>query len=160
MHYVHPLTSATCAFADFKPLLCVPSLHSHTVAEPRLHWILSGNHSPVSHFCWPNRVRPQTGECHAICQLESCNCLSWKRPLKATYSNHPAMNRTPSSLTLNFSRNWASTTSLGNLFHCLTTHVVKNFPYHAVSDFTMTDKQLFPCSFWLFSIILYFDVLL
>jgi len=35
--------------------------------------------------------------------------------------------RTPSSLTLNISRDGASTTSLGNLFQCLTTLTVKNF---------------------------------
>ncbi|KAK4810670.1 hypothetical protein QYF61_007470 [Mycteria americana] len=35
--------------------------------------------------------------------------------------------RAPSNLTLNVSRDGASTTSLGNLFQCLTTLIVKNF---------------------------------
>lgn len=37
MRYVHPLMSVSFVFADFNPLLCVPSLHPCAVAEPRLY---------------------------------------------------------------------------------------------------------------------------
>jgi len=57
--------------------------------------------------------------------------------LKAIWFNSPAMKRdtysyirvlrAPSSLTLSASRDGASTTSLGNLFQCLTTLTVKDF---------------------------------
>jgi len=43
-----------------------------------------------------------------------------------TYSSIRVL-RAPSSLTLSVSRDRASTTSLSNLFHCLTTLTVKNF---------------------------------
>lgn len=75
--YAHPLTSVTFAFADFKLLLHVPSLHPHAVAEPRLHWIFSGHDSPVNHFCWLNCVRPQTGESATqLASSPSCTLLA------------------------------------------------------------------------------------
>ena len=69
--------------------------------------------------------------------IESYNLLSWKGPLKSIQSNFPAINRNTCSqirllralfrLTLNISRDGTSTTSLDNLFQCLTTLLVKNF---------------------------------
>ena len=63
--------------------------------------------------------------------------MIWKGPLKIIYFNSPAMNRdiyssirllkVPYSLALIASTDRASTTTLGNLFHCLTNHIVKNF---------------------------------
>ncbi|KAK4827794.1 hypothetical protein QYF61_021747 [Mycteria americana] len=43
------------------------------------------------------------------------------------YQRHLGLLKTPSNLALNNSRDGASTTSLGNLFQCLTTLIVKNF---------------------------------
>ena len=42
-------------------------------------------------------------------------------------NRQPGLPRAPSSLALNASRDGASTTSLGNLFQCITTLWVKNF---------------------------------
>ena len=65
------------------------------------------------------------------------NHLSWKGSLKVVQSSSPAMNkdtysqirvlRACSNLTLNVSRDGASTNSLGNLCLCFTTLIVKNF---------------------------------
>jgi len=64
------------------------------------------------------------------------HALGWKGPLKAIQSNPPAMSRDifnsirllggPFHLTLNVSRDGASTASLGNPFQCFTTVIVKN----------------------------------
>jgi len=61
--------------------------------------------------------------------------LSWKGPLKDIKSNFPAMNRDTyssirvlralPSLALNVYKDRASTNSLGNLFQCFTTLIVK-----------------------------------
>ncbi|KAK4833105.1 LOW QUALITY PROTEIN: hypothetical protein QYF61_027771 [Mycteria americana] len=65
--------------------------------------------------------------------IESQNALGWKGPLQVIYCNPLARAGTsltrsaPSNLTSNVSRDGASTTSLGNLFQCLTTLIVKNF---------------------------------
>ena len=68
--------------------------------------------------------------------VESWTCLSWKGPVKAIWSNPPAMSRntyssisaqSSSSLTLSVYKDGASTTSLVNLCQCFTTLIVKNF---------------------------------
>ena len=61
----------------------------------------------------------------------------WKRPYRSSSSNPHAVGRdtihftrflkAPSNMTLNTSSKGVSTTSLGNLFQCLTTLRVKNF---------------------------------
>jgi len=54
--------------------------------------------------------------------------LSSNPPAMCSVSNHqPRLPRATSSLALNASRDGASTTSLGNLFQCVTTPWVKNF---------------------------------
>jgi len=68
---------------------------------------------------------------------ESQNGLGWKGPQWSLSFNPPAMcrvanhqtrlPRATSSQALNGSRDGASTTSLGNLFQCVTTLCVKNF---------------------------------
>ena len=68
---------------------------------------------------------------------ESLNGLGWKGPQWSSSFSPPAMcrvanhqtrlPRATSSLALNASRDGASTTSLGNLFQCVTTLCVKNF---------------------------------
>jgi len=67
----------------------------------------------------------------------SQNCLSWKEPVKSHLVQPPCNKqghlqlhqvlRTPYSLTLSVHRDGASTPSLGNLCHCLTTLMVKDF---------------------------------
>ena len=69
--------------------------------------------------------------------IEPWNGLGWKGPYRASSSNLPAVGRdtshqtrllkAPSSLALNTAREGAATASLGNLFQCLITLMVKNF---------------------------------
>ena len=47
--------------------------------------------------------------------------------MSRNFFNWVSLLRAPSNLTLNVSRDGASTTSLGNLFQCFTTLIVKNF---------------------------------
>lgn len=74
--------------------------------------------------------------CTDYASIESYNGLGKKRPLRSRSSNPPVMDRVtfhwirllkdPSSLALEYSRDWACTT-LGNLFLCLTTPTVEYF---------------------------------
>jgi len=73
---------------------------------------------------------------HCNQDIESQNSWGWKGPLKVIYFNPPTMSRdiyhyirllrALSNLTLNVSRDGASTTSLGNPFQCFNTLMVKN----------------------------------
>ena len=70
--------------------------------------------------------------------ISQCDSCEYKHRMEVTFKGHvvnsPAINRDthrhirllrdPSSLALRVSRDWASTTSLGNLFQCLTSLTV------------------------------------
>ena len=81
--------------------------------------------------------------------------LDQKGPLKVIWSNCPAMNkdtysyirllRVPSSLTLNVSRDRASTISLGNLFQCPAARIVKN--NFLISNLNLSSLSLKPLIF-------------
>jgi len=72
------------------------------------------------------------GSLHKIIEwpgLKRTTIINWfQSPAMCRVTNHqPRLPRATSSLALNASRSGASTTSLGNLFQCVTTLCVKNF---------------------------------
>ena len=87
--------------------------------------------------------------------IELQNGLCWKESYTSSSSNPPAMGRdtfhftrllkASSNLALNTSREGASTTSLGNLFQCLTILKVKNFSF--VVDLNLLCFSLKPLFF-------------
>ena len=89
----------------------------------------------ITNTCSPHICTASSDKLFYI--TDSLNGLGWKGPLRSYSSNPPAIGRdtslqtrlvrAPFSLALNASREGASTTSLGNLFQCLTTLTVQNF---------------------------------
>ena len=79
----------------------------------------------------------------------SLNCLSWKGsgPTPCNEQGHLQLSQgaqSPSSLTLDVSRDGASTTSLGNLCQCLTTLTVKNIFLISSPNLTPSSLNQFP----------------
>ena len=67
--------------------------------------------------------------------------------LPCTEQGHPELDlvlQAPSSLILSVYRDGASTTSLGNLFHCFTTLIINKFPYIQSQSLLVTETTS-PC---------------
>lgn len=64
---------------------------------------------------------------HKIVQVERKVIQSYSPPMNEDIHRSIRLPRAWSSLALNISRDWTSTNSLGNLFHCFITLIVKDF---------------------------------